>query len=370
MNTKYLVCFLLVLSKSVFCEPSLREGFEGRFLVGVALNRAQVVGEDARSKEILKTHFNSVTAENEMKWESVQPEEGVFDFAVADKLVDLGQRENLKVIGHTLLWHNQTPSWVFEGPNGEPATREMLLRRLKSHIETVVGRYRGKIHGWDVVNEAFNEDGSWRESEWYNIIGPDYIEHAFRFARDADPEAELYYNDYNMYSPGKRRAVLSMVDTLHASDLEVHAIGFQGHYSMGYLNLENLEESIAAISEKGVGVMFTELDLTVLPFPDLEKMGADISLKFERREELDPFSDGLSREATALFEENYLDLFRLFLKYEDTVSRVTLWGISDQDSWRNNWPVEGRTDYPLLFDRNYQAKPVVWRLVELAGKVD
>ncbi len=345
--------------------PSLAELYADSFRLGVALNASQIAGDVSSDRQVINTHFNSYTAENEMKWERMQPLEGEFNFASADALVALGERNDATVIGHTLLWHNQTPDWVFEDEDGQPASRELLRQRLHTHIKTVVGRYAGRIHGWDVVNEAFNEDGSWRDTRWREILGDDYIAETFAMARAADPSAKLYYNDYNLYKPAKRDAVVALVRDLQARGIPVHGIGIQGHYGLGHPPLDLLEDAIIAFGELGVEVMITELDVSVLPFPEEGLWGADLSVDFELSAEMNPYVDGLPAEVQAEQDAHFRDLFTVFLRHRSVMGRVTFWNLNDGSSWKNNWPMRGRTDYPVIFDRQNQPKSAFHALVEL-----
>lgn len=334
-------------------------------MIGGALNTGHIMGTDAKGQALVAAQFNTVTAENDMKWEMMQPESGQFDFKSADALVEFCEANDIFLVGHTLLWHQQTPDWVFEDENGEVASRELVLSRLKNHIDTVVGRYKGRVKGWDVVNEAIEDDGTFRQSKWLETIGSDYIELAFRYAQEADPEAELYYNDYNVSKPAKREAIVKLVAGLQASGVKIDGVGIQGHYGFDYPDLSELENSIVAIKGLGLPVMFTELDVSVLPFPDEDQMGADISLSFELKAELNPFANGISAEASQELADNYARLFQLFIKHRETISRVTFWGVEDATSWRNFWPIEGRTDYPLVFDRDYQPKQAFYSILDL-----
>lgn len=356
---------LLLLAGCSDRAESLKDVYSDHFMIGGALNSDHIMGTDAKGQALVLAHFNTVTAENIMKWDALQPEPGQFDFAAADALVALCESHGISLVGHTLLWHQQSPDWVFEGENGEVASRELVLSRLKDHIETVVGRYKGKVKGWDVVNEAFEEDGSLRKSKWLETIGPDYIELAFRYAAAADPEAELYYNDFNVYKAAKRSGIVHMAQELQAKGVRIDGIGFQGHYGLSHPDLADLEASIVAVKEAGLPIMFTELDISVLPFPDADRMGADISLNFELEDEFNPHADGLPAEAGKELADNYSRLFELFIKHSESISRVTFWGVEDGMSWRNGWPMPGRTDYPLLFDRNYQPKRAFHAIVDL-----
>ncbi|MFZ6038501.1 MAG: endo-1,4-beta-xylanase [Bacteroidota bacterium] len=348
-------------------EKALQEALKGKFLIGVAMNADQITGKDTAGVRLIKQHFNSITPENCMKSEVLQPEEGKFDFALADQYVDFGKKNNMFIVGHTLIWHSQAPKWFFVDKDGKDVSREVLIERMKNHITTVVGRYKGRVHGWDVVNEAIEDDGSFRKSKFYQIIGEDFIRLAFEFAHEADPEAELYYNDYSMSKEEKRDAVVKMVRNLQSQGVKIDGIGMQGHMTMDFPTLEEEEKSIVAFSETGVKVMITELDLTVLPSPGT-KVSADVALSYEYQKQLNPYPNGLPDSVAQAAHDRYAEFFRLFLRHADKIDRVTMWGLTDGDSWRNNWPVPGRTDYPLLFDRNYQPKPIVETIIKEANQ--
>lgn len=344
----------------------LRHAFAPYFLLGTALNAPQISGAESSIQPLLAQHFNSLTAANLMKWENIEPKEGQFDFSGSDALVALAKAQGSVVIGHTLLWHQQTPAWVFLGPDGQPASKALLTERLTRHIQTIVRRYRGQIKGWDVVNEALNEDGSLRNSEWRQILGDGYILTAFRLAQEADPAVELYYNDFNLYKPEKRQGVLRLVKQLQDAGIRVAGIGMQGHYGLDSPLLNEVEDSIRAYAATGAQVMITELDISVLPWPEQVAGGAEISHKLALEQKLNPYAAGLPADVAAKQSLRYVDLFRLFLKYQASISRVTFWGVHDAESWLNNFPMLGRTDYPLLFDRQQQAKTAVAALTQLA----
>ncbi|GAB5559293.1 MAG: endo-1,4-beta-xylanase [Synoicihabitans sp.] len=356
---------LLPLGAATTSTPSLADLYADSFKIGVALNPREIRGEDPAAARLIAQHFNSLTAENDMKWERIEPTEGKFDWAVADDFVALGERNDAFMVGHTLLWHSQTPDWVFEDAHGKPASREVVLARLKRHIDAVVGRYKGRVHSWDVVNEAFEDDGSWRDTLWLRTIGPDYIARAFEFAHAADPDAELYYNDYNLFKAPKRNAVVKLVKALQKEGLPIHGVGIQGHYGIGYPPMDELEASIEAFAELDVKVMVTELDISVLPFPSSAQQGADISLNFELQAELNPYTKGLPPDVSAALADAYRDLFELYLKHANVIDRVTLWNLTDASTWRNNWPMHGRTDHPVLFDRQNQPKDAYHAIVNL-----
>jgi endo-1,4-beta-xylanase len=346
-------------------QPALHEVFKSAFHIGTALNHAQIIGTDTNSLRLVKKHFNSVTAENVLKWEHVHPEPARYHFAPVDSFVALGEKNKMFIVGHTLIWHNQTPAWVFTDAAGKPADREGLLRQMRDHIFAVAGRYKGRIHGWDVINEAVEDDGQLRQSKWLQIIGEDYVHKAFEWAHEADPKAELYYNDYNMWKPGKRQGVLRLVRALQAKGVRIDGIGMQGHWGMDYPPLDELEDSIVAYAGLGVNVVITELDLDMLPMPGPD-VGADITLNYELRKELDPYTQGLPDAMQAKVAHRYAEFFRILYKHRDKITRVTLWGVHDGQSWRNYWPVRGRTAYPLLFDRNFRPNPAFEAVVKVA----
>jgi len=319
--------------------PTLRTAFRGVFLVGAALNAAQFSGQDTLGAAIVKAQFNSITPENALKWASVHPRPGTYDFAAGDRYVEFGERNSMFVVGHNLVWHNQTPRWVFQDSGGTPVSRDTLLARLRDHIHTVVGRYRGRIKGWDVVNEALEDDGTLRRTPWLTILGEDYLATAFRFAHEADPDAELYYNDYELERAPKRRGAVELVRRLQDEGIPIAAVGLQNHDRLDWPSPAQEDSTIDAFAALGVRVMITELDVDVLP------RGAD------------PFADGLPDSLQQALARRYAELFGSYLRHRGTVTRVTFWGVTDRDSWLNNWPVRGRTNYPLLFDRDGRPKP-------------
>jgi endo-1,4-beta-xylanase len=343
---------------------ALKDAYKNYFYIGAAVSSYQIIGRDTSSKELLLHHFNSITAENAMKWERIHPKPGVYVFDTADKYVSLGEKNNMFIIGHCLLWHQQTPRWVFTDSLGKDLTRDALLERLRDHITTIVTRYKGRVHGYDVVNEALNEDGTMRQTKWFQIIGEDYIEKAFEFAKAADPKAELYYNDFNNENPEKRAGTIRIIKNLQAKGIKVDGVGIQGHWHLDVPRLRDIDSSMAQYGRLGVKVHITELDINVLPRPD-NFSGAEISDNYELKEKMNPYPNGLPDSMQLKLTNRYVDFFKIFIKYKDVVERVTLWGITDNTSWLNHWPIRGRTNYPLLFDRSFKPKPVVEELVKL-----
>ena len=363
--------FAVLLSVSaVFSTPqkqlTLKDAFADDFMIGAALNRRQIFEEDARGAEIVRTHFNSITPENALKWALVHPEPDRYDFTAPDRLVEFGQKHGMFIVGHTLVWHNQTPRWVFENEKKQPLDRDALLKRLREHIFTVVGRYKGRIKGWDVVNEALNQDGSMRQSPWFKIIGEDYLVKAFQFAREADPTAELYYNDYDLELPLKRAGAVELVKKLKAAGVSISGVGLQNHNLMDWPSAADESATIAAFANLGLKVHITELDVDVLP--RTTKPGADYAVNVTVTPQLNPYVDGLPDTMQTALARRYAELFEVYRKHRDVIERVTFWGVADGDSWLNNWPMRGRTNYPLLFDRLSKPKPAFAAVINTAAR--
>lgn len=340
--------------------PTLKEVFKDKFLMGVAMNTWQVAGLDTAATNIVKKHFNSIVAENCMKCEVIHPEENRYDFTSADSLVAFGEANGMTVIGHCLIWHSQCAPWFWVDDKGKFVTPEVLKQRMKDHIHTVVGRYKGRIHGWDVVNEAIVEDGSYRNSPFYQILGEEFIPLAFQYAHEADPDAELYLNDYGMNVTGRRDTYVKIIKNLQERGLRIDAIGMQGHMGMEYPSFEEFEQSLLAFAGTGIKVMITEWDMSALPTVNFS---ANITDTVAFQKSLNPYPEGLPDSVSNVWNNRMKEVFNLFLKHADKITRVTAWGVTDKDSWKNGFPVKGRTDYPLLFDRNYEAKPFVNELI-------
>jgi endo-1,4-beta-xylanase len=333
----------------------LKTIFKNDFLIGAALNESQFTEQNAPAVDLIKKQFNSISPENVLKWESVHPAADRYAFELPDRYVKFGEKNGMFVIGHTLVWHNQTPKWVFEDNAGKPVDRETLLKRMHEHIRAVVGRYKGRIKGWDVVNEAVDEDGSLRQSKWLKIIGEDYLVKAYQFAHEADPEAELYYNDFSLENKAKRAGALALVRKLQASGVNISAVGLQGHYKMDWPSAKEIRETISDFAKLGVKVNITELDVDVLPAAT-RAQGAEVSMNFQLQAQLNPFTNGLPIRAQAALAKRYAEIFAVLEKQHEHIQRVTFWGVTDADSWLNTWPVRGRTNHPLLFDRDGKPK--------------
>jgi endo-1,4-beta-xylanase len=382
---------------------SLKETFKDHFLVGTAVNRNMVTGgagfrrsaeQSAKDVALVKEQFNQISPENDLKWQLVHPREGAggYDFSAADAFVNFGLSNKMTVVGHTLVWHSQTPNWVFAGTNPPPAwatnaasavvntnapgpgrfgrggfggfgafngpraSRDELLERMSNHIHTVVGRYKGKIKSWDVVNEAL-ADGSGtnvlRNSLWLQIIGPDFIAKAFQFGHEADPDAILRYNDYGLENPAKRKKLITLIKSLQAQKVPVHAIGSQAHVNVS-TTFDTMDQSLTEIATLGLPMHITELDVNSAAGGQ-RGFGADIANNAATTQ------GGLVSDADKKLADAYGGIFRAFLKHRDSVKMVTFWGANDANSWRAN----GK---PLLFDGNSQPKPAFDAVIAEAKK--
>lgn len=325
--------------------PSLKEKYKEDFKVGVAIGYGELISDI--DTQFIKKHFNSITPGNEMKPESVLKGPNNYDFTIADAFVDFATKNKMGIRGHTLVWHNQTPDWFFKDENGNFLKKDELLKRLKNHIYTVVSRYKGKIYAWDVVNEAIDEtqpDG-YRRSNWYNICGPEYIEKAFIWAHEADPQAKLFYNDYNTEIPQKRMFIYNMIKNLKAKGVPIHGIGLQCHINIDNPSVEDIEETIKLFSTiPGLEIQITELDMSFYQW------GSSVYYA-------EPSREMLLKQA-----KKYYELFNLFKKYKNVIKSVTFWGLKDDNSWLRG--VFNKPDFPLLFDEHYDGKPAFWALID------
>jgi endo-1,4-beta-xylanase len=385
-------------------SPALKAVFKEHFLVGTAVNRSMVTGgpafrrsveQSAKDLALLKEQFNQISPENDLKWESIHPREGAegYDFGPADAFVNFGLSNKMQVVGHTLVWHSQTPNWVFAGTNPPPtnvaviaaantnapgtnrfgrgrfgpgfggfgryngprASRDELLQRMRDHIHTVVGRYKGKIKVWDVVNEAIADSASTnflRNSLWLEIIGPDFIAKAFQYAHEADPDAILRYNDYGLENPAKRKKLITLIKSLQAQNVPVHAIGSQAHLNVS-TSFDVMDQTLTEIATLGLPIHITELDVNSAAAGQ-RGFGADIANNAATTQ------GGLVSDAERKLTEAYAGIFRAFVKHRDSVKMVTFWGVNDANSWRAN----GK---PLLFDGNSEPKPAFDAVVRTAS---
>lgn len=347
-------------------SKTLKEVYKDAFLMGTAVNQEIVSGTDNASQEITIRQFNTITAENVMKAALINPEPGIYNYGPADEFVAFGEKNRMFIVGHTLVWHNQCPPWFFTNASGKPNTKEEQIERLRSHIQAVAGRYAGRVHAWDVVNEVIDNDGSYRPTSWVNAFdnGDTLVKYAFRFAAQYAPNTELYYNDFNTWRPTKRDGIVRMVKMLQKQGIRIDGIGMQGHWGLNYPRNEYIEAAIDSFAACGVKVMITELDVDVLPLTKegqvIGQVMADKQFQLEEfKTFLDPYPNGLPDSMQKQLADRYKELFQIFYKKKDKIDRVTFWGVHDGMSWKNGYPVPGRTNYPLLWDRNRKPKPAL-----------
>ena len=323
---------------------NLCEVYKDYFPIGAAVN-PEVINTH---RELLINHFNSITPENEMKFAAVHPEEGNYTFAQADLLVDFARENHLKVRGHTLIWHNQTPDWVFLDEYGQYVAKDILLRRMKEHITTVIKHFAGYVYCWDVVNEAIADDPHkyLRETKWLQIIGEEYLQKAFEFAHEADPNALLFYNDYNESDTIKSEKIYRLVKTLLDKGTPIHGIGLQAHWNIFSPKPDEIRMAIEKYASLGLKLQITELDVSVFRFDD------------HRADLKEPTREMLDKQAEFLAE-----VFSIFREYKDVITGVTFWGIADDSTWLDNFPVKNRKNWPLLFDVNHQPKKCFYAII-------
>ncbi|WP_440874143.1 endo-1,4-beta-xylanase [Thalassotalea sp. PLHSN55] len=353
---------------------ALKSHFKAAFKMGVAVNDDIVSGKSRQGKAITEHHFNSITLENSMKAELVNPAPNVFNFQAADDFVAFGQAKNMFIVGHTLIWHNQTPDWFFVNSEGKPNTKVQQLARLQAHINVVASRYAGKVDAWDVVNEVIGEDGNYRSTNWVNAVGDGdtLVKAAFKYAQQYAPNTELYYNDFNAWRPEKRDGIVRMVKMLQAAGIRIDGVGIQAHWGLNFPSNQDITDAINAYSALGIKVMITELDVDVLP---LTKEAQVIGQGFmhsqfqlpEFKKFLDPYPVKLPQDVEQQLSDRYRELFTLFYQLREKIDRVTFWGVEDSMSWKNNYPIPNRTNYPLLWNRDFHPKPALKAISEVAN---
>lgn len=341
----------------------LKDAYKDAFLIGAAVTPGITSGADKATQDIVINHFNSITVENVMKAALINPQPGVYNFGPADEFVAFGEKHKMFIVGHTLVWHNQCPAWFFTDSAGNPNTKQEQIERLRSHIKTVAGRYAGRVHAWDVVNEVIDDDGSYRPTTWVKAFGngDTLVKYAFKFAAEYAPNTELYYNDFNAWRPAKRDGIVRLVKMLQKEGIRIDGVGIQGHWGLNYPKTEYIEDAIDAYAACGVKVMITELDVDVLPLTrEGQIIGQGMADKQfqlpEFKSFLDPYPDGLPDSMQTVLANRVRELFTIFYNRKDKIDRVTLWGVHDGMSWKNGYPIPERTNYPLLWDRQLKPK--------------
>lgn len=350
-------------------EVTLKEAFKDHFYIGSAFGNSLFQEAGQPTLKLISNQFNTISPENVLKWQPFNPEPDVYNYKPADAFVAFGTEHEMYVVGHVLFWHSQTPEWVFQDDKGLPLSRAQLLERMRERVRHVAKRYGSKIKAWDVVNESIMDDGRLRDSQWTRIIGDDFIEQAFRIAsEELPPEVELIYNDYSMAGAGKRNAVVKLVRDLKKKGVRIDGVGMQGHWSIDSPRVEEIEASIIAFAGAGVDVHITELDIDVLP-RKVGMYGADVALRLGGDPGMDPYREGLPEAMQKRLADRYTSIFWIFLKHQDKIKRVTFWGPTDKHSWLNNWPIKGRTSYPMLFDLDGNPKPAFYAVIDLVKKI-
>lgn len=376
MHKKYTLSLLLLarsLSVDAAQDPALKNTFADSFKMGVAVNQDIVTGQNTAAQSIIAKQFNTVTLENAMKAEVIYPQQGKVDFSGADAFIDFAKQNNMFTVGHTLVWHNQTPDWFFTNSKNEPNTPAEQLEQMRKHIELVAGRYKNKVDAWDVVNEVIADDGSYRPTVWVNRVGDGdtMVKAAFKYAQQYSPNTELYYNDFNAWRPEKRDGIIRMIKMLQKEGIRIDGIGMQAHWGLNFPKMQYIEQAIDAYAALGIKVMITELDIDVLPLTKEGQItGTDMMKPQFQLEEfetyLDPYKNGLPSDVEAQLNARYKALFELFYAKRDKIDRVTFWGLHDGMSWKNDYPIPNRTNYPLLWNRNLTPKPIIKTISDVA----
>ena len=375
MHKKHTLGLLLLagsLSVNAAQDQALKNTFADSFKMGVAVNQDIVTGKNAAAQSIIAKQFNTVTLENAMKAEVIYPQQGKVDFSGADAFIDFAKQNNMFTVAHTLVWHNQTPDWFFTNSKNEPNTPAEQLEQMRKHIELVAGRYKNKVDAWDVVNEVIADDGSYRPTVWVNRVGDGdtMVKAAFKYAQQYSPNTELYYNDFNAWRPEKRDGIIRMIKMLQKEGIRIDGIGIQAHWGLNFPKMQYIEQAIDAYAALGIKVMITELDIDVLPLTKEGQItGTDMMKPQFQLEEfetyLDPYKNGLPSDVEAQLNARYKALFELFYAKRDKIDRVTFWGLHDGMSWKNDYPIPNRTNYPLLWDRNLNSKPVIKTIADV-----
>lgn len=354
-------------------NASLHQEYADAFKIGCAINHSIASGRDSVANSLVLHHFNAISPENELKAETIHPRPGVWNFGPADRYVEFGQKHNMHILGHTLVWHNQTPDFFFKNEDGTAKSKEEMTEVMREYIEKVVTRYNGKIDAWDVVNEIIDNDGSYRPTTWVNSFGGDgdaVVLNAFKFAEQYAPGTELYYNDFNAWRPEKRDGIARMVRMLQKNGVRIDGVGIQAHWGLNFPKNEYIIAAIDTFAALGVKVMITEMDIDVLP---LTKEGQIIGKAMQepqfQLEEFeiffDPYKDGLPADVQTELTARYKELLQIFYDKRDKIDRVTFWGLHDSMSWKNDYPIPRRTNYPLLFNRDLTPKPAVEAILSI-----
>lgn len=364
-----------ILVSLTFChaQKTLKDAYADAFRMGCAVNSQIAAGRDGRSSDLILKQFNAVSPENDLKPEVIHPRPDTWNFRAGDQYVKFAEDNGLWALGHTLVWHNQTPSFFFNRSDGTPKNHDEMVETMHSYIDTVMRHFAGKIDAWDVVNEIIDNDGSYRKTLWTNAFdgdGDEVVRLAFKFAQESDPGAELYYNDFNAWRPAKRDGIARMVRMLQKNGIRIDGVGIQAHWGLNYPKNEYITAAIDTFASLGVKVMITELDVDVLPLTrEGQIIGQTMSDPQFQLEEfktyLDPYRDGLPDDVQAQVTARWKELMQLFYNRRDKIDRVTIWGLHDGMSWKNDYPIPHRINYPLLYNRDRTPKPAFEALLAI-----
>lgn len=364
---------VIVSLPPVQAQKALKDAYVDAFKMGCAVNSQIVAGRDQRSSDIILKQFNAVSPENDLKPEVLHPRPDTWNFRAADQYVQYAQDNNLWSLGHTLVWHNQTPDFFFNHDDGTPKSHDEMVETMRSYIETVMKHFAGKINAWDVVNEIIDNDGSYRKTKWTNAFGgngDEVVRLAFQFAHEYDPNAELYYNDFNVWRPTKRDGIARMVRMLQENGIKIDGVGIQAHWGLNFPRNEYITAAIDTFAALGVKVMITELDVDVLPLTRegqiIGQVMSDPQFQLEEfKTYLDPYRSGLPDDVQNQLTARWKELMQIFYDRRDKIDRVTIWGLHDGMSWKNGYPVPNRTNYPLLYNRDRTPKPALGAILSI-----
>ena len=357
-------------------DVPLKDAYSDSFLIGAAISTFNFSDRSPETRDLLLKHFNTISPDNELKPQSLHPRPDVWNFQRADAYCQFGKDNGMYVLGHTLCWHNQTPEFFYTRPDGKPMSKDEIFESVRSYIETVCTHFLGKVDGWDVINEIISEDGGYRDLAWVHALGADpavvdeFVKHVYRCAEKYAPGTELNYNEFNCWRPSKLAGIVRLVKMLKDEGIKIDGVGIQAHWGLGYPKNEYIVDAIEQLAALGVKVNISEIDVDVLPISkDAQVIGRSLQDPMYQQEEfeafLDPYKDGLPEEVEDQLAARYEELFKIFYEHRDQIARVTFWGIHDGTSWKNGSPIANRTNYPLLFKRDYTPHKAYYSVINI-----
>lgn len=360
-------------------DISLKDAYSDSFLIGAAISPYHFSDRNPETRDLLLKHFNAISPDNALKPESLHPRPDVWNFGPADAYCQFGKENGMWILGHTLCWHNQTPAFFWTRPDGKTMSKDEIFESIRGYVETVCTHFLGQVDAWDVINEIVSEEGGYRDLGWVHALGGDpavvdeFVKHVFRCAEKYAPGTELYYNEFNCWRPTKLAGIVRLVKMLQADGIRIDGVGIQAHWGLGYPKNEYIVDAIEQLSALGVKVNVSELDVDVLPISkDAQVIGRSLQDPMYQQEEfeafLDPYKDGLPEEVEDQLAARYEELFRIFYDHRDQIARVTFWGTHDGTSWKNDSPIAHRTNYPLLFQRDYTPHKAYYSVLGVPGR--